>query len=186
MCTALSLFWEHGYEATSVAQLAGAMGISMPSLYAAFTDKQALFDEAVELYQASPASVLTVALSASTADRVLETLFDGAAEEYTNPAHPPGCLVNSNPTLAAERQRNRDLLKARLQEAVKDGDLPPGVDPAALSSFAITVMIGMSTLARDGASRDCLQHVAALALAAVQGPRGPRSTSDWAPGNSQT
>jgi AcrR family transcriptional regulator len=48
------LFWRHGYEATSVAELTAAMGITPPSLYAAFGDKQGLFLAAVRRYVGEP------------------------------------------------------------------------------------------------------------------------------------
>jgi AcrR family transcriptional regulator len=44
------VFWEHGYDATSISLLTGALGIGAPSLYAAFGDKETLFTEALELY----------------------------------------------------------------------------------------------------------------------------------------
>jgi len=161
---AMHLFWEHGYEQTSVSQLAESMQISMPSLYSAFGDKKALFDEAVVLYQASPESVLTKALSAPTAHEVFHQLLKGAAREYTSHAHPHGCLVNADSTLGAERRRNRDLLTTRLRAAVDTGDLPPDADPVVLSSYLSATMTGMSTLARDGAGPVQLKRVADVAL----------------------
>src|SRR5438128_2813799 len=47
---AVMAFWEHGYEATSVSGLTHVMGIGAPSLYAAFGDKRALFEEVVTVY----------------------------------------------------------------------------------------------------------------------------------------
>ena len=47
---AMLLFWERGYEATSISDLTAAMGINSPSLYAAFGSKEALFRESIELY----------------------------------------------------------------------------------------------------------------------------------------
>ena len=50
---AVQLFWEKGYEQTSINDLTKAMGIAAPSLYAAFGDKRSLFDEAVARYLAT-------------------------------------------------------------------------------------------------------------------------------------
>src|SRR6187402_395278 len=50
--SAMHLFWEHGYESTSLSQLKAAIGegISAPSFYAAFESKEALYKEALERY----------------------------------------------------------------------------------------------------------------------------------------
>lgn len=56
---AMHLFWQHGYDATSLAQLKAGLGggISAPSFYAAFGSKEALFDECVQRYLATYAQV---------------------------------------------------------------------------------------------------------------------------------
>ncbi|MFP5296803.1 MAG: TetR/AcrR family transcriptional regulator, partial [Alphaproteobacteria bacterium] len=48
---AMEVFWAKGYADASMAELTAAMGVSAPSLYAAFGSKEQLFREAVELYQ---------------------------------------------------------------------------------------------------------------------------------------
>lgn len=47
MDAALELFAAHGYDAVSVEQIAGAVGIKAPSLYNHFVSKRAIFDEIV-------------------------------------------------------------------------------------------------------------------------------------------
>src|ERR1700675_3846645 len=64
---AMRLFWAKGYEGTSVADLTGTLGISRPSLYAAFGDKQSLFRAALERYAAGPAGYVATALGKPTA-----------------------------------------------------------------------------------------------------------------------
>src|SRR4051794_32394754 len=51
---AMHVFWEKGYEAASIADLTAAMGITPPSLYTAFGDKEHLFLEAIEAYGRGP------------------------------------------------------------------------------------------------------------------------------------
>src|SRR5437763_11962127 len=77
---ALLLFWRHGYEGTSLTALTGAMGINVPSLYAAFGNKEALFRKALDRYLRKPASYLPAALEEPTARRAAERLFHGAIE----------------------------------------------------------------------------------------------------------
>jgi len=75
---ALLLFWRHGYEGTSLSSLTRAMGINVPSLYAAFGNKESLFKKALQRYLQNPASYLPKALEEPTARRAVEKLFQGA------------------------------------------------------------------------------------------------------------
>jgi AcrR family transcriptional regulator len=77
---ALLLFWRHGYEGTSLAVLTRAMCINVPSLYAAFGNKETLFRKALDRYLQKPASYLPRALEAPTARRAVENLFRGAID----------------------------------------------------------------------------------------------------------
>ncbi len=91
---AMRLFWRHGYEATSISELALAMNINAPSLYAAFGDKQALFLETIQRYQNGTGSFAARALQESpTAEAAVRRTLMDAARELTNPAMPPGCMV---------------------------------------------------------------------------------------------
>src|SRR2546428_11951738 len=90
---ALLLFWRHGYEGTSLAALTHAMGINVPSLYAAFGNKEMLFRKALDRYIQKPASYLPKALKEPTARGAAEKLFGGAINMVMNPRHPDGCLL---------------------------------------------------------------------------------------------
>src|SRR5260370_23346247 len=90
---ALRMFWEKGYEGTSLADLTEAMGINRPSLYAAFGNKEALFRKALDRYTSGPAAYVSEALDKPTARGVVERLLGGAADLLTNPRNPRGCLM---------------------------------------------------------------------------------------------
>lgn len=161
---AMLLFWERGFERTSISDLCEAIGISAPSLYAAFGDKQSLFDAAVELYEES--AVLAPALREKTASAVVEQLVERAVHMYTRPLHPRGCFVISDPTLTDRRLRGRQAIAARLREAKSAGDLADTDDVAALADYLDIVLRGMSGLARDGASRKRLRAAGDVAVTA--------------------
>src|SRR5580698_3850049 len=102
---AMRLFWAKTYEGTSVADLTETVGISRPSLYAAFGDKQSLFRAALERYAAGPASYVAVALGKPTAREVAEQLLRGAADLQASTRNPGGCLtVNGGIACAAEAE----------------------------------------------------------------------------------
>ena len=175
---ALLEFWRHGYEATSIAALTKAMGINPPSLYAAFGDKRRLFSAAVERYAVTHGDYGARALGQPTARGVVETMLRLAATEYTEAGHPPGCLVIDGATntseasqdvaeeLRAYREGTKQAIAERIAADVDAGRLPPQTDAPALATFYATLIQGMSTQARDGASEQDLQRVADVALAA--------------------
>lgn len=168
---AMLAFWEKGYEQTSISDLTAAMGIAAPSLYAAFGDKQRLFDEAVALYQASPGMVVFAeGLAEPTARGAIAAMLRAAAREYTDTTeHPAGCFVVSEPRLEDHRAASRAAIRARIQDGADGGELAPGADVAALAAFYGVVVGGMSARARDGATRQDLEAVAQTAMSAWPG-----------------
>ena len=183
---ALRAFWEHGYEATSVADLTRTMGIAAPSLYAAFGDKRTLFEEVVEVYVRRYGGFIERALAEEpTARGAIDRVLREAAVEYTVPGRPPGCLVisaavNATPAsaevteaLRVMRERNARAFASRIRAGVAAGELPADTDASALARFAASVLQGMSQQSRDGVGREELEAVAATAMRAWPGrPEG--------------
>ncbi|WP_405731366.1 TetR/AcrR family transcriptional regulator [Streptomyces sp. NBC_00028] len=173
---AILAFWEHGYEATSVSDLTRVMGIGAPSLYAAFGDKRALFEEVVLEYGRRYGSFGDRALAEEpTARAAVERMLREAAVEYTAPGRPHGCLVihaATNCTSAEVEESLRDrrnaniaAFESRIRADVAAGELPAGTDAAALARHAGAMIQGMSQQARDGASREELEALAEIAMA---------------------
>lgn len=175
---AMRLFWTKSYEGTSVADLTETLGISRPSLYAAFGDKQSLFRAALERYAAGPASYVAAALGKPTAREVAEQLLRGAADLQASSRNPGGCLtVNGaiacgdeaepvRQALNAHRTAGVALLRCRFEQAKLRHDLPRDSDPAALARFVAAVVYGMAVLASGGASRKELEQVIRTAMKA--------------------
>ena len=179
---AMEVFWRRGYEGAAVSDLTRAMGINAPSLYAAFGCKEALFREAVALYNATDGAMTDQALeTAPTARQAVEDMLRVNAAAYVNPRRPPGCMVTLAATigtpesaevrefLAQCRQEAEDALQRRLARGVTEGDLPGSADTAALAAFYYTVLQGLSIQARDGASRKALSAIVDCAMAAWDG-----------------
>lgn len=173
---AMRVFWRKGYEGTSLSDLTAAMGISRPSLYAAFGDKEALFRKALDRYAAGPAAYLRAAMSAPTAQAAVEQLLFGAIDLLTAPENPAMCLIaqgtlvsgeEADPIrreVAARRQRGEAGLRARLERAVSEGELPPDADADGLARYFVTVARGLGISALSGANRGELIGVARMAL----------------------
>lgn len=180
---AMLTFWRHGYETTSIADLTGAMGISAPSLYAAFGDKKRLFLEAVRLYAGDPDGMARAIADAPTAYQAARDLMTAAATAYTGKTTPKGCLLASaaasgsaaaadvQDAVAKVRRGIEKCLRVRIERDIQDGVLPPGSQAAALAGLVMAVTQGMSVLARDGASRRSLLTMVEVALRAWPGAK---------------
>ncbi|MEU3731965.1 TetR/AcrR family transcriptional regulator [Streptomyces sp. NPDC033538] len=173
---ALMAFWERGYEATSVSDLTRIMDIGAPSLYAAFGDKRALFEEVVQEYGVRYGSFGTRALTEEpTARAGIERMLREAAVEYTVSGRPHGCLVihaaancstaEVEESLRQRRNANIAGIEDRIRADVAAGALPPDTDATALARYTGAMIQGMSQQARDGASRAELEALAEIALA---------------------
>ncbi|MFF2199582.1 TetR/AcrR family transcriptional regulator [Streptomyces sp. NPDC058145] len=178
---ALTAFWQHGYEATSVSDLTRIMGIGAPSLYAAFGDKRTLFEEVVRVYVGTHGAFADRALAEEpTARAAVGRTLREAAARYTDPEHPYGCLVAHAATnctspeverlLRDRRDASLAALESRIRADAAAGPLPAGTDAAALARHATAVLHGMSQQARDGATRAELEALAEIAMAIW--PRG--------------
>ncbi|WP_327581494.1 TetR/AcrR family transcriptional regulator [Nonomuraea sp. NBC_00507] len=173
---AMLVFWEHGYEGASLANLTEAMGISAKSLYAAFGNKEELFRKALERYTEGPSAYLARALEEPTALGVATAILAGTVRTTTRPAHPHGCLGVQGALAASDSGGGvRDLLIAwrnngcsrvreRFQRAIDDGDLPPETDPGLLARYVTTLAFGIAVQAASGVGRDELQGMADAAL----------------------
>ena len=180
--SAMLLFWRKGYEGTSISDLTETLGITRPSLYAAFGNKEQLFRTVLDRYdEEGTAAFLSGSLDLPTAREVAEGLLRGAANFHSNPANPPGCLMvhgalvgsdESDPLRRETRDRRAQLRKAireQLERALAEGDLPAHADPETLARYVVTVMRGMAVEAAGGAKGRELHQVVDMAMHAWPG-----------------
>ncbi|MBO1753651.1 TetR/AcrR family transcriptional regulator [Allobranchiibius sp. CTAmp26] len=164
---ALEQFWRSGYERTSLAMLTSAMGVTPPSLYAAFGDKHRLFEEASALYFARTCEAVDRAAALPSAHEAIARMLDDTAHAHTDAATPAGCLMLTEPRLEAQREVLYAKIKDRLDKAVRDGDLAPAASTDHLAAFLVAVMRGMSGRARDGGTLEELLAIAETAIHAL-------------------
>jgi AcrR family transcriptional regulator len=180
---ALGVFWRNGYEGASLSDLTKAMGITRPSLYAAFGAKEKLFHKVLDRYAEGPASFSYAALHEPTGRAVVERLLYGTADMLTSPQNPHGCLWvqgaltcgnsadSARKELISRRMAGETALRQRLHRARAEGDLPPDANPANLARFIATMIQGMSIQAAGGATRAELHRVVEIALQSWPSPR---------------
>ena len=177
LASALRVFWTRGYEGASMAELTAEMGITKPSLYAAFGNKEALFHKALDLYEREKLAYMRSALDAPTARGVAERLLHGALEIQMSSCDPKGCLGVISMTacgLEAEsikaevvkrRTSSEDALVARFERARAEGDLPEHLEPTALVRYLFALLQGLSLQAGSGATCQELGQLVDTSLA---------------------
>lgn len=174
---AMEVFWEHGYESTSISDLTAAMGINAPSLYGAFGSKEELFREAVAHYNATEGAPLDAALrDLPTARESIAEVLRHNANVFAAADRPSGCMIvlsactdRSQTVHDHLADRRLDLERSfaeRIERGIADGDVPAGADVARVAAFYNTVNHGMAIQARDGADRAKLSAIAESAIAA--------------------
>lgn len=173
---ALDVFWRHGYEGASISELTQAMGISPPSLYAAFGNKEKLFRSALDRYAAVRKQLWAELLVEPTAKGMMQRLFERVIEFYADEGNPNCCmLVKGTMTsgdcgqviadhMSAKRAESEAILIDRFSQAKAGGELPDDIDPRDLAGYYMTVLDGMSVRAAAGAGRAELRKVAELAM----------------------
>ncbi|MDB5712690.1 MAG: TetR/AcrR family transcriptional regulator [Sphingomonadales bacterium] len=147
-----------------MAELTAAMGITKPSLYAAFGNKEALFHKALDLYEREKLAYMGTALQEPTARLVADKLLRGALQMQSGISDPKGCLAvistvacgaesdSIKADVAARRESSRAAVVARFEQAKANGELPENMTADALTNYLFAILQGMSVQASSGAS----------------------------------
>jgi AcrR family transcriptional regulator len=173
---AMLLFWERGYEGTSMADLTQAMGLNPSSIYAAFGDKQSLFSHVVMRYVETRAQYAEDALAKPTLPEVVRALFCNTVAFLAGSGHPPTCMtlagaVGCSPDAAPAkyimtkiRTQNDHSMKERFLQARKAGELPKDVNVDDFTRLISATLAGLSIQAANGSTKAELKRTAQMAL----------------------
>lgn len=182
---ALHVFWKQGFQDASMQDLTSATGLSKPSLYAAFGDKEALYLKTLERYLAllveRHAHVLR---DEADGERAIRQFMLSMADMFADPALPGGCFVvngtadcggstipaSVEAALRAALQGSEGMILDRLQRARRDRQLAAGTDCATLAAMFMSIIAGLAVLARSGATHARLAAVIDAAMKAWPGP----------------
>jgi TetR/AcrR family transcriptional repressor of nem operon len=175
---AIDCFWQHGYQATSVRDLATSMGISGPSLYNAFGDKHDLFARALEHYLDCTTRARIRRLEETLPPkRAIRQFFEEIVARSVGDRKRRGCfLVNSALEIAPHDATLGAIITARLGEieaffhrsiraAQREGTVPRKVRPKDHARLLLGVLLGIRVLARAKPDKALLEGAARYALA---------------------
>ena len=188
---AVLVFWERGYEGTSVANLTHAMGINRPSLYATFGNKRALFLEAIDRYAATHGSKAFSAFRLEPDIRkATETFFRESIDCALDDGTPRGCLINNVATDAAETDpelraklsdmfRGTDRAIGRRFTATDDNEESTTLPCEEMAAMVHSVTHSIMTRARAGADYEELTNLTDSFMAVLfPTPREPSTTRE--------
>lgn len=173
---AMQTFWTFGYEGTSMAALIEAMDMNKPSIYAAFGNKEALFNQALNKYVSGPSAFVKDAMSEPSSYEVAKTFLTKAVELLTQNRNPRGCMIvqgalSCGPEveiiqkkLTAYRANLEEGFKKRFDLAKDNRDLPEDTNTTTLAKYVATIHQGISVQASSGASKDALMDIVDIAM----------------------
>lgn len=172
---AMYVFWEKGYEGTTMADLIAAIGMKAPSLYAAFGNKDSIFKEVIDNYMPI---VVDGQLKVLNDTPSIVLAVDGALQEciklFSNCENPNTCLIitsaiNTSPEhldhvehLKSLRVVYKQVWIDRFIRAQQENQLSETADPNAFGEYFTTLIQGMALKAKDGASKQALEETAKL------------------------
>ena len=179
--SAMNCFWQRGYEATSMRDLAASMGLTAPSLYNAFGDKRTLFTQCLDRYLDANMRARIARVEKTLPPRqAIETFLTEIVERSLESRL--GCLLANaalevaphDPEIAAVVAERMGELEAFFRRCViagqRDGSISPGVDPADAGRLLLTTVMGLRVLARGFPNRAVLEGAARQALSVLGKP----------------
>lgn len=173
------LFWQRGYEGTSISDLVEALGLSSARIYSAFGSKEELFRETIELYLSEEGAFAQLAMQEPNTRLAIEKLLVNAVETYTQTDKPLGCMVVLSLTnyardneqimawLASYRQSRTQAIISRINQGIELGDIPINTNIQALGDYFATLLHGISIQARDGVSKARLLAMVQIAMSTL-------------------
>jgi TetR/AcrR family transcriptional repressor of nem operon len=174
---ATEIFWQYGYDGTSVQRLGEHAGVLPGSLHAAFGDKHALFVRALEHYaQKQRDAGQWLQQPGPVLPRLREMMYGIAAAAETE--HPRGCMLGNTATeLATDAAAAKMVREAfveleaavahALARAQTEGEVTDEIDPDSYARVLLATMQGLHVLARVETDRQRLRDAVDAALARV-------------------
>ena len=170
---AMLVFWEKGYEATSIANLIESTGINRGSLYNAFGGKRQLFTQSLLKYDTETRRAFIAQLEALDNPKLaFKTLFDTLVQQSKNDIQPKGCfLVNTSVEIAFHDEETRDIVTQGFMEfeaffrrgievAQSRKDMPSTIDASATAKTLFSLVVAIRVLGRGVYDELSLQVIA--------------------------
>lgn len=183
LTVALRHFWSSGYAAAKIDDICRDAGITKPSLYNAFGDKDALYTAALGHYEKTfQTRVLQALNSANTAEEAIEQYFSQTAAILSDPTFPKGCLrvktlsecATSHPKLVKVAHTQREASICALVEMLSHYEYS-GARTKEIAEFMVVLSDGLAASAPVSLPSQ-MKRNASLAAQAAQGFLAPNES----------
>lgn len=174
---AMQLFWEKGYEATSLSDLTSRMGIQRPSIYSAFGDKKELFETALRKYTSSHASMIRNELHSNpSVKEAFRVFFESVVEDEYAENPRKGCFcINTMVELAPHDEKFEILTREHqmylsvifqetIERGVQSGELASGIDAKAVAQSLVVSLIGLTVMLKSRPERSFVENTIEVTL----------------------
>ncbi|HHT7237838.1 MULTISPECIES: TetR/AcrR family transcriptional regulator [Bacillus] len=178
---AMQLFWEKGYATTSLSDLTAKMEIQRPSLYAAFGDKEGLFEAALRRYtNIHAASIRTKLQKEQSVKEAIRTFFENMVEEEYKKESNKGCFcINTMVELAPHNEKFEVLTREHqmylsvifqelIAKGIQSGELQSDVNAKALAQTLVTSLIGLTVLMKSSPERSVIDNSVSIILSLLK------------------
>jgi TetR/AcrR family transcriptional repressor of nem operon len=178
---AMQLFWEKGYAATSLSDLTAKMEIQRPSLYAAFGDKEGLFEAALRRYtNLHAASIRTKLQKEQSVKEAIRIFFENMVEEEYKKESNKGCFcINTMVELAPHNEKFEVLTREHqmylsvifqelITKGIQSGELQSDVNAKALAQTLVTSLIGLTVLMKSRPKRSVVDNSVCIILSLLK------------------
>ena len=176
---AMRLFWEQGYEKTSMQELVSHMGIHKKSMYDTFGDKQSLYVKTLKRYsEMLEESVKHGMADTRSAKEAIRLLFEMAIQQQEE--LPGGCfVVNTAVELAKHDSEAIDwvhlkwtdteqLIQDLIVEGQKSGEFSKTLNVEELSYYFINALIGLRVMAKTISDREKLRQIIEMNMSVLE------------------
>ncbi|MWC31174.1 TetR/AcrR family transcriptional regulator [Paenibacillus sp. MMS18-CY102] len=177
LSAAMQVFWEKGYEATSISDLTASMGIQRPSLYAAFGGKKELFEAVLHKYtQISLTYTQNLLKSASTAREAVQIYLQGIIKGGDGGGPNFGCLcMNTMVELAPHDQsfahltksyqlRITELLQQTIEDGIRKGELASSLNAVTVARALTVTAVGLAVTMKSAPEQAYVENAVAEML----------------------
>ena len=178
---AMQLFWNKGYESSSLQELLNSMRISKSSFYMAFKSKHALFERCIKHYRQSLTDSIQAQLEESVSVKIfISNMIHSIADEIEGPNACRGCLLMNTASEFAQKDARisklithsidklTDIFEMEIKQAQRSGEIASNKDAHYLATYLVCSISGLKNMVKAGADKKTVKNVADIILTVLE------------------